>query len=199
LRSLPQQTPPGEFLTSESLAQQSGPPVFLVLLSATHMAAPITHFISFEVGNFIDGPRGLFSWVWRGAFISVFRMEMIVYVTMEVIRTMKPWASANENTARKPFRPVVAVGSTAIRRGVIVTVRAVGGRSNADADADLRPCFGSGRCEANPSNSYERKIFQPDHKFSSLSRAVNTGAARRYRELTLKLGAHNTGFLVWPI
>jgi hypothetical protein len=106
-------------------------------------------------------------------------MKTIVYVALEVIRAMKPWASANENTARKPFRPVVAVGSTAIRRGVIVTVGAVGGRSNADADADLRPYFGSGRCEANPSNSNEYKIFQPDHIFSSLSRAVIISAASR--------------------
>jgi hypothetical protein len=89
----------------------------------------------------------------------MFGMKMIVYVTMEVIRTMKPWASANENATRKPFRPVVAVGSTAIRRSVIVTIGAVRGRSDADADADLRPCFGSGGCEANPSNSNERKIF----------------------------------------
>jgi hypothetical protein len=95
---------------------------------------------------------------------------MVVYVAMEIIRAMKPWASADENTARKPFRPVVAVGSTAIRRGVIVAVRAVGGGSNADSDADLRPCFGSGRCEAKPSNNNERKIFQTDHMFSLLSR-----------------------------
>jgi hypothetical protein len=84
---------------------------------------------------------------------------MIVYVTMEAIRAMKPWASANENATRKPLRTVVAVRSTAIRRGVIVTVGAVGGRSNADADADLCLYFGSGRYEANPSNSNERKIF----------------------------------------
>lgn len=78
-------------------------------------------------------------------------MKMVVYMAVEVIRAMKPWAGANENTARKPFRPVVAVGSTAIRRGVIVTVGAVGGTSNVDADADLlRSYFGRSRCEANP-------------------------------------------------
>ena len=118
---------------------------------------------------------------------------------MEVIWAMKPWASANENSTRKPFRPVVAVGSAAIRRSVIVTVGAVGRRSNADADADLRPYFGSGRCEANPSHNYERKILQPNHIFSSVSRAVIISAASRYREVTLTVGVHNTGFLVCPI
>jgi hypothetical protein len=53
---------------------------------------------------------------------------MVVYVAMEIIRAMKPWASADENTARKPFRPVVAVGRTAIRRGVIVTRKGSRGR-----------------------------------------------------------------------
>jgi hypothetical protein len=173
--------------------------VLLVLLAATDMAAPITHFISFEVFNFIDGPGGLLSWVWRGASISVFGMKMIVYVAVEVIRAMKPWASANENTARKPFRPVVAVGSTAIRRSIIVTVGTIGGRSHADSDADLRPYFGSGRCEANPSNNNERKIFKPNHIFSSGSSAVISSAASHYRELTLTLGVHNTGFLVRSI
>jgi hypothetical protein len=105
-------------------------------------------------------------------------MKMIVYVTMEVIRAMKPWARANENTPRKPFRPVVAVGSTTIRRSIIVTVGAVRGRSNADSDANLRPHFGSGRCEANPRNDNERKIFQPNHIFSSVARAVIVSAAR---------------------
>src|ERR1700723_1319198 len=101
--------------------------------------------------------------MWRGAFISVFGMKMVVYVAVEVITAMKPWASADENSARKPFRPVVAVGSTAIRGSVIVTVGAVGGGPNVHADADLRPCVGSGRCEANPGNSNDYKIFQPHH------------------------------------
>jgi hypothetical protein len=130
------------------------------------VAAPITYFISFEVFNLLDGPCGFFSRMWHGAFISVLGMEMVVYVTSEVIRTMKPRASANKNTARKPFRPVVAIRSTGIRRSFIVTVGAVRGRSNADADAYLRPCSGSGRCEANPSNNSEYKIFQPNHMFS---------------------------------
>ena len=124
-------------------------------------------------------------------------MKMIIYVTMEVIRAMKPWASADENSTRKPFRPVVAVGSTAIWRSVIVTVGAVGRRSNADADADLRPYFGSGHCEANPNHNNERKIFQCNHLCMLLGIARGHHQRRKYyRELTLKVGVHNTGFLV---
>jgi hypothetical protein len=160
------------------------------------MAAPIAHFISFEVFNLIDGPRRLLSWVWHGAFVSVFGMKMIVYVAVEAFRAMKPWTSANEYAARKPFRAVVAVGSTAVRRRVVVTVGAVGGGSNVDADADLRSCSGSSRCEAKPGNSNEYKIFQPDHIFSSLLRAVIASAARHHREIALRVLVHNTGFLV---
>jgi len=45
-----------EFLTSKLRDRQSEYRPRLALLPATHMAAPITHFIPFEVGDFIDGP-----------------------------------------------------------------------------------------------------------------------------------------------
>jgi hypothetical protein len=43
-------------LTSESAVRQPEHQLFLALLLATYVAAPVTHFISFEVGNFVDGP-----------------------------------------------------------------------------------------------------------------------------------------------
>jgi len=45
-----------EKLTSESAVRQPEHQLFLALLLATYVAAPVTHFISFEVGNFVDGP-----------------------------------------------------------------------------------------------------------------------------------------------
>jgi len=144
-----------EFPADESLVQQSEHLLFLVLLPAAHVAAPITHFISFEVGNLVDGLRRLrlIARVWRGAFIPVFGMKMVVDVALEVVRAMKPRAGANEDTARKPFRAVVSIGSAAIRSSVIVTVGAVGGGSNVNCDADLGLCFGSGHREENSSKS----------------------------------------------
>jgi hypothetical protein len=119
------------------------------------MAAPITHFISFEVGNLIDGLRRLrlIARVWCGTFIPVFGVKMIVDVTLEVVRAMKPRASANEDTTRKPFRAVISVWSTTVRSSVIVSIRAVGGGSNVDCDADLGLHFGSGHHQENSGNS----------------------------------------------
>ena len=73
-------------------------------------------------------------------------METVIYMARELLGAMKPRASANEDASGEPFRAVVACGSTIIRSDVIVTVRAV--RGNADLDADLRLCVGWGSCEA---------------------------------------------------
>jgi len=126
----------------------------LVLLAAD-VATPITHFISFEVRNLIDALRRLrfISRMWCRAFVAVFGMITVVYVALEVVRTMKPRASANEDTARKPFCAVISVWSTAVRSGVIVTVWAVWGGSNVDCDADLGLNFGSGHHQTNSGNS----------------------------------------------
>jgi hypothetical protein len=127
----------------------------LVLFATAHVAASITHFIPFEVGNLIDGLRRLrfISRVWCRAFIAVVGMKMVVDVALEVVRAMEPWASTNEDTARKPFRTVIPVWSTTVRSSVIVTVRAVGGGSNVYCNADLGLYFGSADHQANSGNS----------------------------------------------
>jgi hypothetical protein len=89
-------------------------------------------------------------------------------MTAKVFRAVKPGAGTNEDTACKPFRAVVAVGSTGIRGVVIVSVRASGFGS--DVDADLSLCPRSGRCEAHFSNGgSENKTFESIHKTSSRS------------------------------
>jgi len=89
--------------------------------------------------------------LWQWALITVLRMETIIYVALEVAGAMKPRASANEAVPVKPFRTVVASGSTVIRSDVIVAIRTFGG--NSDGDADLSLCFGSSNREADSSNS----------------------------------------------
>jgi hypothetical protein len=69
------------------------------------VAAPVTHFISFEVGNLIDpiSRLGLLAGLWHVAFIAVFWMKAIIYVALEILRTMKPRTSADEGATRKPL------------------------------------------------------------------------------------------------
>jgi hypothetical protein len=94
---------------------------------------------------------GSLATLWRRAFIAVFRVIIVIYVATEVIAAMKPRTGANEDTTGKPFRTVVAGGSAAIRRGVIVPVRTFRGDSNVNAYPSLY--FRSGYQEANYGNA----------------------------------------------
>ena len=64
------------------------------------MATPITHFISFEVGNLIQAlcRLGLIANLWRWAFIPVVGMKTVIYMALEIVGAVKPRASANEHT-----------------------------------------------------------------------------------------------------
>lgn len=117
----------------------------------SYVAPSISRFVSLEV-RVIDtlGLLGFLATFWRWALISVIWMETVIDVALEATSATKPGASANEAVSIKPFRAVVASGSTAIRSDVIVTLGAV--RGFADLDAPSR-CFGSGNGEADSGNS----------------------------------------------
>jgi hypothetical protein len=93
-------------------------------------------------------------------------IETAVYMSAKVFWPVKPRAGANEDTAHKPFRPVVAVRSTGIRGVVIVPIRTAGFGPDVDADLSFGP--GSGHGAANLSNnSGKNKTFEFTHKSSS--------------------------------
>src|ERR1700678_2218667 len=125
----------------------------LLFLVSACVATPVAHFISFKIGYFINTLRrlGFLADLWRCALIAVIRMKAVVHVTLEIVRAVKPRASANEGPAGKPLGAVVAVGRAAIGSGVIVTIGTL--RGDADGDADLSRCFRSGDREANSSKS----------------------------------------------
>jgi hypothetical protein len=78
-------------------------------------------------------------------------MITVIHLASEVIATTKPRAGTDEDTTGKPFRTIVAGGSTPIRSGVIVPIRAFRGDSNVNADLSLY--FRSGYHEANCGNA----------------------------------------------
>ena len=100
------------------------------------MAMPVMRFIAVKVGgrmlpscfNFVAGVR-------RRALVAVLGMVMVVYVAVEVGRTMEPGTGAYKGTASKPFRAVISVRRASIRSGFVISVRAIG--SNSDIDVDL--------------------------------------------------------------
>ncbi len=87
--------------------------VFLSFAVA-YMPASITHFISFEVGHLIEAicRFRLLSNPRRWTLIAALRIEAVIYMASEVVSAMKPGASTYKDTTRKPFLPIVAVGST---------------------------------------------------------------------------------------
>ena len=93
---------------------------------------------------------------------------MIIHVPTEVSGAMKPRADSNENTARKPFWPVIAIGSAIVGRGVIVTVGTVRGNSNADGYLSL--CCGGRYHEADRGDSNNSKNLKISHRDVSSSR-----------------------------
>ncbi len=111
--------------------------------SLAGVPTPIPYLVSFEVLA-IDTPCLFRSFTRFGHRALVARgwRDMVIYVTPKVGRPMKPWASAYEDAANKPFRTVVAGRSTGVGGDVIVTVGTVGGYP--DFDADLSLCFGGG-------------------------------------------------------
>jgi hypothetical protein len=138
-----------------------------LFIAPGYVPAPITHFISFEVRNPADRLGRLRFRATRGpwAFIAALRIVSVIHVALELGMAMEPRAGANEHAIGKPFRAVVAVGSTFIRSVVIITVRTL--RRDSDVDTDLSLCFGSHHREADSSHSKYYKKFEPVHEFSS--------------------------------
>ena len=74
------------------------------------------------------------------AVVAEARIVSAIDVAAESYGAMEPWASSEEDPTAEPGRPVVAEGGTAVRRVVVVAVRADG--LHADVDGDLN--FGAG-------------------------------------------------------
>jgi hypothetical protein len=71
-----------------------------VVFVVGNVAAAVAHFVSFEVGDFIDALVRLRSVarMRHRAVIAVARIETVIYVAMELGGAVKPGANANEDT-----------------------------------------------------------------------------------------------------
>jgi hypothetical protein len=77
-------------------------------------------------------------------------MVTVVHAAMEILRTVKPRAGADEHAAREPLWTIISGGSASIGNGVIIPIRTV--RLHSDADAHLRRRSGSGYRKAESGN-----------------------------------------------
>jgi hypothetical protein len=115
-------------------------------VAAGYVATTVALFVSFEVCSidtfvFVGFLAGFRHW----ALIAMIGMEVVIHMAAEVVVTVKPWASADEDSSDKPLGTVVTGRGTSVRSNVIVAVRAYGLYSHADRNLSRR--WGSSCCE----------------------------------------------------
>jgi hypothetical protein len=91
-------------------------------------AAAVTRFVCMEM------VEGGFAMARERTVVSVVRIETIVDVSVETMRAVEPRSGADEESADKPVRSVVAIGSAIVRCVIKVPIGAHGRDSNADRD-----------------------------------------------------------------
>jgi hypothetical protein len=96
------------------------------------VAASITHLVSVEV------IKGLVSTIRMWTSVALMRIEAVINVAVEVVRTVEPRAGSDEHAAAEPLRPIVSVGGAIVRGEIVIAVRACWLRS--DVDGDLGGC-----------------------------------------------------------
>jgi hypothetical protein len=97
---------------------------------------------------------GLIATIRQWSSITAVYIKTVIHMAAEVVGAVKPRANAEEDTTVKPFRAVIAVGSTSIRSGVVIAVRAY--RFGSDVDANVS--FGrGGDCHCARCNSGKRE------------------------------------------
>src|ERR1700685_816177 len=89
----------------------------------------------------------------RSAVVALAIVQMMIDMTVEMIRPVVPGASADEDTASsEPLGPVIAIRSAVVRRRLVVPIGA--NRRNSDVDSNLCMRLTSG---SKPKKSSDRQ------------------------------------------
>jgi len=81
----------------------------------------VMHCIATELVTMFGG---VFTACWKPAVVTVPVVEVMIHMPVEMFRSVEPGAGADEHASREPLRAVVTVGSTVIRRDLVISVRA---------------------------------------------------------------------------
>jgi hypothetical protein len=73
---------------------------------------------------------------WHWPLIAFAIVEMMIYVSIEMIRPVIPRPHSDENTACEPLGAIVAIRSAGVRGSFVISVRT--NRRLSDADSNLR-------------------------------------------------------------
>jgi hypothetical protein len=128
-----------------------------IVRSHTYSAMSISCFVRVKV---IERALSTFrDW----SYITVMRIVAVIDVAVKVMATMEPGTGSDENTVNEPIRSIIAIGSTAIRLVVKVSVWAH--RSRANVNRNLSGCHGHAAHQRN-GESRESKRLPSGHNSS---------------------------------
>ncbi len=93
----------------------------------------------------------------KSAMITLAVVQMMIYVSIKVIGSVKPGSRTDKHAACKPLRPIVAVRGAVVRRYFVVSVRT--NRRLADTHRNLRLRAISVSQKDSSSSNQETKAF----------------------------------------
>jgi hypothetical protein len=99
-----------------------------IMTRIAYVAPSISRLVCVEMAKRLFPAR----WCWSS--ITMPRIVVVVYVTVEAMRTVEPRTSPDEQSSTEPIRSIVAVGRTPIGGIVIIAIGTSRFRSNGDAD-----------------------------------------------------------------
>lgn len=118
-------------MTSVAGAAISGESTFpaRVMAGRAFVTSTITRFIAMKV---VEGLSSVFR---NRPVVSMTRIESVVDMAEEPVRSVKPRACPNKNPAHKPIGPIVTVGGAVI--GCVVEIPIGAHRCHSDTDCHL--------------------------------------------------------------
>lgn|SRR5579862_4947610 len=121
------------------------------------VSAAIAHLVPMKIlGVMCEVLRiGMIAVVRIRPMIAVVRVEMIIYVSVEIVVAMEPRSGSDENASAEPVGTVIAKGSTVVGRVIVITVGT--NRFHSDIDGYLGWRSGRGNPERSSGQSGQSK------------------------------------------
>jgi hypothetical protein len=101
---------------------------------------------------------------WETTVISFTEIIVMIYMSVETLRSVEPGTGTDEYTALEPLRAVVAIGGTVVRRNLVVSVRT--NRRGTDTDRNLRWRVWGGSHKKTRRDSHQTYMSQYFHRIT---------------------------------
>ena len=116
------------------------------------MSMHIVHFFAVELSTMLGW---MFAALRGRPMVAVAVVECVIHMSMEVMRSMKPWSSTDEYATVEPLRTVVTIRRTSVGGNFVIAIRTNGRRTY--VDGDLSWCTTSGHKEQTGSGGQQNQ------------------------------------------